>query len=120
MKTVVTSGLVVEHQRCWLGLAGLVANLQERGMVPGISRSVFTKAFGPVVGDSGEIRVRAASRFCDQLRQRVGEVFVISDPEAVALHDDMAAKTARIIEKRDNRVTFRGRENGSCNRVAAL
>ena len=66
-------------------------------MVAGISRNVFAKVFRPVIGDFGEVGISAVSEICDQFRERIGKVLVVADAEAIALHNDMAAKTACII-----------------------
>lgn len=100
VETVVAAGLVVEHERGGLRLPGFVARFQESGMFAGILRSVFAERFGPVICDFGEVRIGAASELGDQFRQRVGEIFVVANSEAIALHDDVAAKLARIIVER--------------------
>jgi len=69
-------------------------------MFAGILRSVFAERFGPAICDFGEVRIGAASELGDQFRQRVGEIFVVANSEAIALHDDVAAKLARIIVER--------------------
>jgi len=74
MKTVVASGLVVEHKWCWFRLPGFVANFQECCMVAGISRNVFAEGFRPVIGHFGEVGISAASELCDQFRERIGNV----------------------------------------------
>jgi len=96
MKTVVATGLVVKHKRCGPRLPRFVASFQESCMVARISRNVFTEGFRPLIGYFGEVRISAASEIGDQFWKRVGEVLVVADAEAIALHDDVAAKTACI------------------------
>jgi len=97
MKTVISSRLIVEHQRRGLGLPCFVASFQKCGVFVRISLSIFAEYLRPSIGDLREVRISAASEFSDQFRQRVGEVLVIADAEAIALHDDVAPKSARII-----------------------
>ena len=97
MKTVEATGLVAEHKRGWLGLPGLVANFQERWVFARIRRGIFTTNLRPVIGDFSEVRIGAASKLRDQFWKRVGKVLVVTHAEAIALHNDVAAKTARIM-----------------------
>ena len=46
----------------------------------------------PAVRDPGERRVERRAQARHELRQRVGEVFVLAAPEAVTGHDDAAAE----------------------------
>src|SRR6266481_2110836 len=89
-------------------------------MVAGIVRSIFSKHLGPVIGNFCEMRISAAPEISDQFRERVGEIFVIADAETIALHNDVASKTARVVIKRGELRAFCWRQNWSCNRVAAL
>src|SRR6266581_3561526 len=120
MKTVEATGLVAEHKRGWLCLPGLVANFQQRCVFARIGRGTFTTNLCPVIGDFGEVGIDAGPEIGDYFRERVGEVLVVTDAKAIALHDDVAAKTACIVEQRGKRVAFRRRKNGSGNRTAAL
>src|SRR5256885_3953894 len=101
---------------CGLGLLGLVANFQESGMFRRIRRSLFTKSFRPAIRNCGEVRISVAPELGDQFWERIGEIFVIANTEAIALHDDVAAKTACIAIKRGELSAFRRRENRSRNR----
>src|SRR5207249_5751993 len=93
MKAVVPACFVVQHQGRGLGLLGLVANFQESGMFRRIRRSLFTKSFRPAIRNCGEVRISVAPELGDQFWERIGEIFVIANTEAIALHDDVAAKT---------------------------
>src|SRR6266850_145467 len=106
MQTVVSAGLVVEHERRGLILPGLVANIQEGGMVAWISRSVFTEGFRPVIRDLGEMRICTGPECNDYFWKRVHKIFVIADAEAIPLHDHLAAKTAVIFVERNDGSAF--------------
>ena len=54
-----------------------------------------------------------------ELRQRVGEIFVIAYAEAVALHDDVAAEAGWVIIERDDGSAFFGGEDWIGDGVAA-
>src|SRR5258705_408116 len=120
MKAVVAAFFVVKHQRRRLGLPGFVANFQESGMFVRIRRSFFTKSLSPAIRNYSEVRIGAASDLKDQSGQRVGKILVVADAEAIALHNDVAAKTACVVIKRGDLRTFRWRQDGSRNCIAAL
>jgi len=120
VKTVITAGLVMKHQRRRLGLPGFVANFQKSGVLARTRRRALPKNFRPMIGDDGKVRIRAASELCNRFRKRVREILVISDAEAIALHNDVAAKTAYIIVERHKGSAFRNRQNRSRDRVPAL
>src|ERR1700745_4000039 len=118
-REIVAAGLVVKHQRRGLGLSGFAANFQEGGVLARIRGSPFAKGFRPLIGDHGEARISAAPELCYQFREWFGKVFVVADSEAIALHNDVAAKPACIVIKRGDLRTFRWRQNGSRNGGAA-
>jgi hypothetical protein len=84
------------------------------------SRTLFAEGCGPNICNLGEVWIGAGSQTHDRFRERVGEVLVIADSEAIALHDDVAAKTAVIVEERGEPGAFSSRENWSCHRIAAF
>src|SRR5260370_17386801 len=114
MKTCETAGLVVKHQWSGLGLPGLVANFQKCVMFARISRSRLTQRLRPLIGDGHEMRIGAAPEIRDQLGQRVRKIFVIADAEAIALHDDVAAKMACLVVYSHERIAFCRPENPTC------
>src|SRR6266436_1149162 len=89
-------------------------------MLARIGRSALPKDFRPMIGDEGEVWISVASEIGDQFWERVREVLVIPDAEAIPLHNDVAAKTACIMEKRGDSAAFRRRKNRSCNCISAL
>src|SRR5260370_33600029 len=89
-------------------------------MVAGIVRSIFSKHLGPVIANFCEMRISAAPEISDQFRERVGEIFVIADAETIALHNDVASKTARVVINRGELRAFSWRQNWGHNPVAAL
>src|ERR1700694_229172 len=120
MKAVVAAGLVVKHKRCGLCLPGFVANFQEGRMVRRKLRNVFAEGVSPIICNLGEVGISAASEICDQFRQRIAEVLVFADAEAIPLHGDMAAEAAVIVEERGELSAFSRRKNWSCNRIATI
>jgi hypothetical protein len=118
VQAVVAAGFVVQDQRRGFGLPGLVADFQEGGVVWRIGRARFAEDLRPLVSDFRQVRIGAHSEAGHGLRERVGEVFVVADAEAVALHDDLATEAGFILIERDDGGAFGGRENWSRDRVA--
>src|SRR6266436_2208145 len=112
------SHVIMERYRFGIGDYKYFANpLPE--LVAELRSSAYLR-LRPPIGDHREARVSAASELRDQFRERIGKIFVVADAEPVALHNDVAAKAACIVIKRGDLRTFRCRQNGSCNGIAAL
>ncbi|HEY6265958.1 MAG TPA: hypothetical protein VIW93_14245 [Candidatus Acidoferrum sp.] len=111
MQTVIAAGFVVKHQWRGLCLPRLVTGLQERRMFARKSRSSFTQCFCPAIRNFSEVRIGAASELRHNFRQRVGEILVVADAEAITLHDDMAAKTAGVVVQANEGKAFLRRQN---------
>jgi tetratricopeptide (TPR) repeat protein len=63
------------------------------------------------------MRVPASTQRCDGFRERVCEVFVVSDSKAMTFHDDVAAKPGVVVVERDDGSTFLRSENGRSDGV---
>jgi len=65
------------------------------------------------------MRIGGGAKVSNEVRERLGKIFVIADAETVALHDDVAAETGWIIVERDDGSAFFGREDWIGDGVAA-
>lgn len=65
------------------------------------------------------MRIRGGAQIGDKFRERVGEIFVVAEAEAVAFHDHLAAEAGVVGVESDHRVAFRGRQNRRSDGVAA-
>ncbi len=80
----------------------------------------IAKLHVPVIGDGRERRIEHRSKRFHDVRQRIGEIPVLSLPEAVPGHDDTAAEAAfAVIELRQRRAAARTQEPRK-GRVASL
>src|ERR1700751_1031319 len=120
MQAVVSAGFVVQQQRRGLDLPGLVTNPQKRLMLRGKTWALVSEKVGPLVGYFGEMRINAGSERRDDFRQRIAKVFVISDPETVALHHDLAAEPACLGVHCHEREAFLSQKNRRRYRITAL
>jgi hypothetical protein len=106
METVEIPRQILQQQRRRARLAGVMASLEERGMVVGIA-FINSHADVPCVGDAGEARIKRCPQVTEQIRERVFEIAVLALAEAVPRHVDMTAEMALVgIEARDARTFF--------------
>ena len=64
------------------------------------------------------MRIRGAAEVGDKFWQRIREVFVVAEAEAVAFHYHLAAETGWLVVEGDNGRAFFGREDLISNGVA--
>ena len=64
----------------------------------------------PAVRIRNEVRIDSGPDTCNQIRQRIAEIFVLSAPEAMPLHVHAAAKYFVIRIESRNQVAFIRRE----------
>src|SRR5229473_6297447 len=96
-----------------------MADFHECGVIERKQRLLFAESLRPFVCDFGEMRISAGSEVGDEFRQRMGEILVIADTEAMALHDDVAAEAVWFIVERNDGGAFFAREDGIGDGVAA-
>src|SRR6267143_953915 len=119
MQAVVAAGFVMQYQRRRFGLSRFVADFYECCMVERKWRLLLAERSSPFVRNFSEVRVRAGAKDGDDFGQRIREVLVIADAEAVAFHDDLAAEAGRVVVQRDDRSAIFGREDWIGDRVSA-
>src|SRR5262245_39261166 len=93
MQAVVIALPVVQEERCWPGLAGAMAPLKKCCMLIRIAH-VDAQSLVPAVRDAGQRWIQRAAQGGDHCGKRIGEIFVLAAPEAVARHHDAAAEPA--------------------------
>ena len=98
-------------------MAGGVAALDEGSMV-GWKADIYPQGFVPSVGDRCEPRVEGGAQALDQVRQRVGKVFVFAAAVAVPGHDDQAAEAFFVVVVTDERVALQRRQKPGADRPA--
>src|SRR5215470_2182076 len=91
MQTVVVSRLILQQQWSWLRLSSFVTALNEVGVLLGKTH-MNSQRLIPPVRDRYEMRISRRSQFCDQLRQRIFEILVLTASEAMACHYHSTAK----------------------------
>ena len=91
MQAVVIAGSILEHQRCWLVLAGMMTPVKELHMRRWIAHF---NAHGriPTVGNRDQMRVHSIPELSDEIRKRIPEVLIFSTAKAMAAHHDAAAE----------------------------
>src|SRR5262249_12070213 len=82
---------VLQQQRRRARLAGIVAPLQERGMVVGVALA-DTHATVPVIRDVREMGIECRPQATQKVRKRILEVAILALAEAVPCHVDVAAE----------------------------
>ena len=92
VQAVVVTAAVVEHQRRWPHLPGIVAALDELGVCPGIPH-VDAHRLVPAISDRRKFWPHMRSQLGNSRRQRITEVLVLAFAIAMARHDDLAAET---------------------------
>src|SRR5260221_8540578 len=91
MEAVVIAFAVVEQQRCWFHLPGVVAAFKEIAVASRISH-VDLHLGVPAVGDGYQLRVEIFPELLNDARKGIVEVLVFTLSEAVPAHDDAAAE----------------------------
>src|SRR6266849_2877411 len=109
MKAVVIAWSVLQQQRRWLGLPGIMTSLDEVGMLSRIA-DVQAHCCVPTIGDGCKARIEGRPELGNHLRQRIAEILVLAASKAVPRHDDAAAKKAIVGIKRNQGLTLVRRE----------
>ncbi len=91
VQAVVVAGAVLQQQRGGAALTGGVAAVEEGRM---LLRKVHPDPHGPVpaIGRGGQARIEGGPQVLNRVGQGIGEVLVLTAPEAVAGHDHLAAE----------------------------
>jgi len=82
-------------------------------------RLLFTESFRPLIRNWSKMRIGAVAEVGDNFGERIREVFVIADAEAVVFHDDVAAEAGRFVIERDDGSAFLWRKDLIGNGIAA-
>src|SRR5207244_10473504 len=85
VQAVIVTRAVREQQRGRSGLAGLVAASEKLRMLARVLHG-HAQPLVPAVGERRELWVEGGTQRGDERRQRVGEVLVLTEPEAVSTH----------------------------------
>src|SRR5215475_5811301 len=91
MQAIVIALAVVQEERCWPRLAGAMTPLKKCRMLLWIAH-VDAQGLVPAVRDAGQWRIQRMAQAGDHGRKRIGKVFVLAAPKAVACHHNAAAK----------------------------
>jgi hypothetical protein len=91
MQAVVIALAIVQEERRWPGLAGAVTPLKKYRMLIRIAH-VDAQSLVPAICDASQRRIQRMAQVGDHCGKRIGEVFVLAAPEAVARHYNAAAK----------------------------
>src|ERR1700737_1083346 len=108
MQAVIAACFVMQHQRRGLCLPCFVTDLEIGGVIERIWVVAIAKHLDPLVGYLGEVGIGGGAEVWDRFGQRIREVFVIADAEAVAFHDYVAAEAGWFAVERDDRSAFFG------------
>src|SRR5262249_28387396 len=101
MQAVEITRHILQQQRRWARLTGVVASLEERRVDLGITLVTPHPAV-PFVGDSSEVRIERCSQASNEVRKRVFEVAVLAPAEAMPRHVNVASEVALVrIERCD-------------------
>src|SRR6204780_4488490 len=60
----------------------------------------------PAIRDGREVRVHCLAKAGDEVRQRIGKIFVFAPPEAVPCHDDVTPEAALVVIEAGDECTF--------------
>ena len=92
------------------GLAGLMAKLDEVGVFAWIAH-IDSHRFIPAIGDPHQMRIDCRPKRAQNIGKRITEVFVLSSPETMPLHDDATAKNIVVrVETSDGPALIRGKK----------
>ncbi len=80
---------------------------------------IDSHGFVPAIGHATKLRIQHRPQFRDQVRKRIGKVFVLAAPETVASHHDPAAEMLVIGIERPKRAALLSRQQ-SLQHGAAL
>ena len=80
---------------------------------------IDSHGFVPAIGDITKLRIQRGSQFRNQVRKRIGKIFVLAAPETVACHHDPAAEMPVVRIKRRKRAALISRQQ-SLQHGAAL
>src|SRR5215475_10480198 len=90
MQAVVIALVIVQEEWRWPGLAGAVTPLKKYRMLIRIAH-VDAQSLVPAICDASQRRIQRLAQVGDHCGKRIGEVFVLTAPEAVARHYNAAA-----------------------------
>ena len=91
MQAVVVTGPVLKQQRGGPGLTGRAAAGEKIFMRLRVT-GTYAQLLVPTVGEHRERRIELSAQCGDALRQRVGEVPILTPPESVTAHHDPGTK----------------------------
>src|SRR5689334_20118060 len=100
----------MQHQWSGFGLTCSMTDLKKRCMVERKRRLRFAEGFRPQICDWREAWIRAGAEVSDDSGQRIREVLVVTNAEAVAFHDDLATEAGWFVVEGDDGRAFFGRE----------
>src|SRR4051794_23401637 len=119
MQTIVPAGLVMQQERRRSSLSRAMADFQEGGVIGGKRSTLVAERFDPLIGDRCEMGIRGGACRCDNFGQRMREIFIVADAEAMALHDDVAAEARILVIKSDDGGAFIATEELWSDGIAA-
>ena len=119
METIEIARSVLQEQRCRPTLSGAMAALKKIGVRFRVL-DINTHQLIPSVRDRLKMRIQCRPQVRDDLGQRIFEVLVLAFAEAVALHDDAAAKRFILRIQRCHSVALRLRDEPRQYGIAVL
>ena len=123
MQAVVVALTVSEKERRGPALTRPMAAIEKGRVIPW-KLDVDAHRCVPAVRDGRKARVKCCSQLLDYVGQWVGEVFVLAPAEAVARHDDAAAKALFVdVDLSEVHAFFRGQDrwhNGAAVRIELI
>ena len=114
VQAVVVALAILQQQRRRPRLPGVMTALQERRVRRGIA-DLDPHRLVPAVGGRRQPCIQRRPQLRDQIRQRIGEVFVFAAAKAVAAHHDPAAEPAVVGIERGDGVALVRRQQATEN-----
>src|SRR5215212_636617 len=105
VQTVVIACAVLEDQRCWLILSRLMTALYKFGIRRRIA-NVNSHRLVPTISDRNQMRIKRRAKSCNQTRQWIAEIAILSTSEAMALHHNLTAKDLFLVIKGTDLLTI--------------
>ena len=109
MEAVEVARNVLQQQRRWTRLTGIVTSFEKRRVVIGITLGNAHSDI-PFVGDDRKVRIQRGSQLADEIGKRIFEVAILALAEAVPRHVDVASEVALVRIEGRNGAAFFGRE----------
>jgi hypothetical protein len=99
VQAIVIAGAIAQQKRRRPHLTGGMASGAERLVLGGVA-NIDSHRRVPAVGERREPPIKAAAQPDDQVRQRIGEVFILAPAKTMARHHDPRAEAGVVRVKR--------------------